>query len=381
MSGLHRLASGLAHELNNPLTALIGHAQFLQLAQSDEKVRQRAEIIVQEAERMAAILRRLVAFARPRRSEHRPLAINAVIEEAVHACRPALEERKIRPTLRLAAGLPPVLGDPEQLAQVFLSLVQNAQEAIASTGAEGEVRITSAASVPAGRLQIAVEDTGPGIPQGNLGKIFDPFFSTRRTGEGAGLGLTLCCLILKEHDGRIRAGNRPEGGARLEIDLPAHLPGRTGDNTPSAPDPPVRAADGARRILVVDDQEAVARFVSSALQMDGHLVDVALGGAPASALLAEREYDLVLMDFNMPEMRGDRLYREAAALRAPGRRVAIMTADTRGEEAAAFLAATGLPVLEKPFTIEALRGFVRRLLPPATPGTAASLPGSAPVAD
>jgi CheY-like chemotaxis protein len=287
-----------------------------------------------------------------------------VIEEAVAACRAALEERKIRPSLRLAAELPPVLGDPEQLGQVFRSLLQNAQEAIASAGAEGEIRITSAAS-PSGRVQITVEDTGPGIAQGNLGRIFDPFFTTRRTGEGAGLGLTLCCLVLKEHDGRIRAGNRPEGGARLEIELPAHLPGRTPDPAAPVADPAAAPADGARRILVVDDQEAVAQFVAGALQIDGHRVDVALGGPSASALLAEREYDLVLMDFNMPGMRGDRLYREAAALRNPGRRVAIMTADTRGAEASAFLATTGLPVLEKPFTIDALRGFVRSLLPPA----------------
>jgi signal transduction histidine kinase/DNA-binding response OmpR family regulator len=358
MGILHRLASGLAHELNNPLTALIGHAQFLQLAQTDEKVRQRADIIVHEAERMARIIRRLVAFARLRRAEHRRVLINGVIEEALSVARAGLEEHKIRTTLRLDSGLPSVQGDAEQLRQVFQHLLQNADEALASRGG-GEVSITSFAA--SGGVRVVVEDSGPGIPPGILAKVFDPFFTTRGTGEGAGLGLALCHLIVKEHRGAIRASNRPEGGARLEVDLPAEQ-GADAGLTAS-----LSGAERPRRILVVDDQESVAQFVAGALTLDGYDTDIALGSAAAVARLTERDYDLVLTDFNMPGMRADGLYREVSARRR-GVRMAVMTADV-DDDAQQFLAETHLPVLEKPFTIDAIQSFVRRLWI-AAPGAA-----------
>jgi CheY-like chemotaxis protein len=198
--------------------------------------------------------------------------------------------------------------------------------------------------------QIVVEDTGPGIPAPLLGKIFEPFFTTRGAGEGAGLGLPLCAAILKEHGGRIRAVSRPEGGARFELELP--LAG-TGKQPP--------ATGSALRLLVVDDQQAVADFVASALALDGYEVEVALGGEAASRRLREAEYDLVLMDLNMPDLRGESVYAEAQ--RAGSRAAfAVMTADAVSEDAAAFLARTHLPTLAKPFTLEALRAFVRPLL-------------------
>lgn len=363
-AGLHRLISGLAHELNNPLTALIGHAQFLLLAQADEKVGRRAEIIVQEAERMAKIVRNLVAFARPRRADRRSLALREVAEKALATHRAALEERSVRVILDLPPGLPAVMGDAEQLQQVFAHLLQNAEEAIAARGGKGEVRIAAAPDASGAGLRLVVEDDGPGIPETLLGKLFDPFVTTRSAGEGAGLGLSLCSLIVKEHQGTILAENRPEGGARIVVWLPAHAPDSPGCGPACRP-----PQDPGRRILVVDDQEAVAQFVAGALALDGHAVDTAPGGRRAAAMLQERPYDLILMDFNMPDGRGDQLYRDVRALGAPGPRVAVMTADTLDDTAAAFLAETRLPLLEKPFTIQAVRDFVRGLWsrPPLAP--------------
>jgi two-component system NtrC family sensor kinase len=284
-----------------------------------------------------------------------------VIEAAHAACRPALEERRIHARLDLAPDLPDVLGDAEQLRHVFINLLQNAQDAIVTKGGPGEVRITATRSASPERLRMTVEDNGPGIAEGILEKVFDPFFTTHGTGEGAGLGLTLCCLIVKQHGGSIQAGNRPEGGARIEVELPVAA-GWQDEAHPAAP-----GAARVRRILVVDDQEAVARFAADALQLDGHQVEVALGGAAAAARLGERDYDLVLMDFSMPGMRGDELYRRAAARKRPAPRVAVMTADKADSDAAAFLAATHLPVLQKPFSIEAIRSFVRGVLAAPAP--------------
>ncbi|MFB3816399.1 MAG: response regulator [Candidatus Methylomirabilales bacterium] len=364
---LQRLISGLAHELNNPLTALLGHAQFLLLAGADEKVGRRAEIIVQEAERMAKIVRNLVAFGRPRRPDRHPLSLREVVEAALAARRTGLEAGGTRVILDLPPDLPAVMGNAEQLQQVFTHLLQNAEEALAARGGKGEVRISGVREAAGSGLRVVVEDDGPGIPEALLGKLFDPFVTTRGAGEGAGLGLALCSAIVKEHDGTMQAENRPEGGARITIRLAAEGPGSRGCG-PGCP---------GGRILVVDDQEAVAQFVAGALALDGHVVDTAAGGRRAAAMLEEREYDLVLMDFNMPDGRGDQLYREVRARRHPGPRMALMTGDTLDQAAAAFLAEARLPLLEKPFTIQAVRDFVRALWSrPQAPEASSPAPAS-----
>ena len=341
-----RLASGLAHELNNPLAALIGHAQFLLLTQSEEKVTRRAEIIVHEAERMARVIRELVNFARPRSLAREPVALNALIETGLAPRGPELGDRKIGLTLALAPELPMVLGDPDQLRQVLTLLVQGAEQLLAARGG-GEIRVTSEVNPETGRVRIGLEDDGPPIAPALLERAFDPFVAAREGGEGANLGLALCRAIVQEHEGEIHVVNRAEVGVRFELELPAQ----------SAP---AGAAVPRMRVLVVDDQESITQFVAGALRLDGHEVDVALGGRAGMERIRSREYDLVLMDLKMPELGGPELY-AAIEQRRPCPHVTVMTGDRLDEKAEDFLARTGVPVLEKPFTIQAVREYVRRL--------------------
>ncbi|HTU02022.1 MAG TPA: response regulator [Candidatus Sulfotelmatobacter sp.] len=341
-----RLASGLAHELNNPLAALIGHAQFLLLTQPEEKVTRRAEIIVHEADRMARVIRDLVNFARPRSLAREPVAVNALIETSLASRAPELGDRKIRLTVALAPELPLVPADPDQLQQVLAQLIQSAEHVLASRGG-GEIKITSDADPEKGRVRIALADDGPPIPPALLERAFDPFVAPREGGEEPSLGLALCRAIVQEHDGEIRVLNRSEGGVRFEVELPAH-------STPAG------AAVPRMRVLVVDDQESITQFVAGALRLDGHEVDVALGGRAGMERIRSREYDLVLMDLKMPEVGGPELHAEILR-RTPRPQATIMTGDRLDEKAEEFLARTGLPVLEKPFTIQAVREYVRRL--------------------
>lgn len=234
LAAMGRLVAGVAHEMNNPLTAVLGHAQLLRLEAKDEATRQHAEIISNEAERAARIVRSLLSFARPGKPEKRPVSLNPLIEETLALRADELSIRNIAVTRDLAADIPPVAGDRHQLQQVLLNLLVNAEQAIGRGRGYGEVRIASSADPPRAWARVTIEDNGPGIPPAFLDKIFDPFFTTREIGQGTGLGLSICHAVVSEHGGKIRAENRPEGGARLEVELPvAESP------TPPRPCPPL----------------------------------------------------------------------------------------------------------------------------------------------
>lgn len=350
MVAMGHLISGVAHELNNPLTAIFGNAQLLMLGTPDEVVRQRAQDVVREADRAAKIVRNLLAFARPYKPDRQPLALNQVIEETLELRASELTSRRIAVVRSLDPCLPSVLADRHQIQQVLVNLLLNAEQALSDAPGR-EILITTHAEPAHDRVTVTIADNGSGIPPDILGRIFDPFFTTKDVGKGTGLGLAICYSILQEHGGRIRAGNRPQGGAWFEFELPAHA------GTPSAP---VRTAatqpdptpTHRKRILVADDEEAIVRFVGDSLRLLGHDVDVARDGRLAGEKLSGGDYDLVLMDMKMPGLDGVHLYEEVIRRKNAPPRVVVMTGDTISLATRAFLERTGLRCLEKPFTLE-----------------------------
>ena len=222
LSAVGELASGVAHEINNPLTTILGQAQLL-LGRTDVPlpVRARVEMMADEASRAARIVQNLLLFARHYPPERRPCAISDQVERVLALKRYQLDRDKVR-VLTEFTTCPPVWADENKIQQVLLNLVQNAHQALLRQTSD---RVLTLRVRPRGpRVVIEVIDNGPGIPADALPRIFDPFFTTKPPGEGSGLGLSVSYGIVGQHGGRLYAENRPEGGASFIVELPTGEP-------------------------------------------------------------------------------------------------------------------------------------------------------------
>jgi C4-dicarboxylate-specific signal transduction histidine kinase len=218
LSAVGELASGVAHEINNPLTTILGQAHLLG-ARPDlsDYLRERLTVISEEAARAARIVQNLLVFARHYPPERRPASLAEVARRVIDLMEYQLQRDKIRVVTEFDRCRP-VLADENQLQQVLLNLVQNAHQAMVKH--RGERTLTLRIRAVAEHAVIEVLDTGPGIAADVLPRVFDPFFTTKPPGEGSGLGLSVSYGIVTEHGGRLRVDNRPEGGAVFAIDLP-----------------------------------------------------------------------------------------------------------------------------------------------------------------
>ena len=364
LSSLGEMISGVAHELNNPLAAVMGYAQLLQGTKIQDDVRRKLEIIAVEAGRCQTIVRNLLSFARRHRPERRALSLNEIVRSVLGLMCYQLRVEGIEVLTELDSALPAIQGDPHQLQQALLNLVSNAQHAIKGTPPPRRLTVRTAAHEAGVRVE--VQDTGPGIPPEILPRIFDPFFTTKEVGQGTGLGLSIVFGIVESHQGRTAASNVPGGGALFAIDLPQ---GRGGTQVEkeswrleSGPQPPVGGVP-SKAILVVDDEEAICSLLQEVLAADGHRVDTAEDGGVARERLAARDYDLIITDLKMPGSGGRELYEEVVRQRPDlADRFVFATGDVVSTEAREFFRKTGRPFLEKPFDVRDLRRLVRTVL-------------------
>jgi two-component system NtrC family sensor kinase len=361
MSSLGQMISGVAHELNNPLAAIVGYAQLIRgAAGGDEKLAKRLEVLDREAERCRKIVGNLLSFACLRDPERKPLSLNQVVESVVALMRYQLRVNGIRIERELSPELPAIEGDAHQLEQVLVNLLTNASQAIRQTGEPGTITLETRPGA-SGVVVLEVRDTGPGIPASARARIFDPFFTTKAPGEGTGLGLSLVYGIITDHGGTIEARAQEGSGSTFRITLPGGIPTPREESKPSDAAAPREATTG--RVLVVDDDEAVARLICDALGKDDLVTRRARGGREALERLAAEAFDLIVCDVKMPDMNGERLHAELARTR-PGlaRRVLWTTGDTLGSEGEQLASRTGLDLLTKPFDLDELRALVRRRL-------------------
>ncbi len=356
MSAVGQLISGVAHELNNPLASVLGFADFLiESGEAPPSLAEPLRVIQQEAQRAAGIVKNLLTFARRQDQERRPVAIGDVLERTTALLRNQLVQLRVEPVLEVADGLPEVFGSPNQLQQIFVNLINNGAQAIATTGKPGTVTIRARPWLEG--LAVDVEDTGPGVPAELAERIFEPFFTTKREGEGTGLGLSICQGLVKEHGGRLSLRATGDGGATFTVELPAaQLPSAPGEQ-PSAP-PPARA-----RVLVIDDESHILHYMRATLEAWGHEVRTTPDGAEGLRIALEGVHDLVFTDVRMPGVGGREIY-ETLRQRAPAMadRVVFATGDTVAGDTLAFLAATGRPVLTKPFKLAELRATLATAL-------------------
>lgn len=355
LSALGELVAGVAHELNNPLTVLLGTVEVLG-EDAPPNLRARLHSMQNSIERAHRTVRGLLTFARRTPLERKRVDLADLVEKVLSVTMPDLRLLHITVEENLEPGVPQVWADSNQLQQVLLNLVTNAKQAMAAT--EGDRRLMIAIG-PAGpeRVRIVVEDTGPGIPPDLLPRVFDPFVTTKGS-HGTGLGLSISYGIVREHGGDIRAESPPGRGARFTIDLPVG----TAVMTPAVA-PPAPAADlGGRRVLVVEDDEWVREILQRHLE-HASCRTISVASAEEALERLGEGIDLVVCDFYLPGMNGLSLYHEATA-RIPGlqRRFVFLTAGLVQEEAQRFLAETNLVILQKPFTRQQLLDVVRQVL-------------------
>jgi CheY-like chemotaxis protein len=360
LAAVGQLVSGIAHELNNPLTAVAGYAQLLESAELPAELREKAARIRQEAERAGRIVSNLLLFARGGQAEKQQVQVEEVLERAVSLRAYELTVENIEVVREIPAGLPPILADPHQIAQVFLNILLNAEQAILSTRNRG--RIVLDARVEGGRLRLRVSNDGPGIAPDLLPHIFDPFVTTKPAEEGTGLGLYISRTIVREHGGEIRAESGASGGATFEVELPIESRAASRSRPTTARAARGQAARG-RRVLVVDDEPSVAYLIADALEQDGCDVRVHTESRRALSEAQNEPFDLAVVDVRMPGLDGPAFFRVLRQQGSPlADRLLFTTGDTLARETAVFLEQARLPFLPKPFHVEELQERVRAAL-------------------
>ena len=360
LATMGNLLAGVAHELNSPLSVILGHVGLFAATAVDDSARARAREIGEAAERCVRIVRSFLTMARRHPPERGPVSLNHLLRDAVELLALGLRVDNVDVRLDLESDLPPMWADGHQLKQLAVNLIANARHALREAPLPRRLSIVTRYEVQSRRVRIEVADTGPGIPPEILARVFEPFFTTKPEGEGTGLGLALARGIVEGHGGTLSVESRPGEGARVLIELPVETPPVTNDESE-----PLEAAlrVPGKSILVVDDEPAVAALLAEGLSRDGYKVDTAANGAVALEKLAAQTYDLIISDSGMPVLSGPELYREVER-RDPhlARRFVFVTGDILNSRTRAFLARTGAPQLEKPFTLESLKLVVRRAL-------------------
>jgi two-component system NtrC family sensor kinase len=368
LAAVGQLVSGVAHELNNPLTSIAGLSEFLlEQKEISKKDRGHLKVIHEQAERAGRIVRNLLTFARKEPGEREPVDLNDVVQRTLQLMEYDLKLKDIEVRRDLRAALPRVLGDNHSLLQVVLNLLTNAAQAVAENGA-GRHRAITVSTWFDDQVHLRVTDTGPGINDVVAQNVFTPFFTTKEPGKGTGLGLSITYTIVENHGGRITVERPATGGAAFRVDLPPIAPG-TVIPAPSArppapaPAPPAPTASSAKRtILLVDEDPAVRRMVKALFGRDGHEVEVARNPQHALELAQRGGFDLIIADARAATRGSGKLFVEELVARLPTLRdrTIVATGDV-GAATEETLTRLGLRYVRKPFNLRDLRDEAARL--------------------
>ncbi len=356
MAAVGQLISGVAHELNNPLTAILGYSQLLlSSGQMPAQGMEYSDKLYKQAQRTHRIVQNLLSFARQHKPERIAVQLNQILQDTLALRDYDLRLSNVRVHYDLAPDLPMTAADPHQLQQVFLNLVNNAVDAILEHSKDGDLWVSTKAID--GRLVVEFKDSGPGVKDAS--RVFDPFYTTKPVGKGTGLGLSICYGIVSEHGGSIRVSNLQPSGACFTIELPHQ---RTAATEHLVPDGEAVAARGAR-ILLVDHDVSVLEAVEAILRDGNHEVRAAASLPEAQRLLGEHEFDAVVADSQVRASNGAENLQDWLNANNPelGRRLVWMSASAM-PSSAELHADNGLFVLQKPFKATDLLNAVELVL-------------------
>jgi two-component system NtrC family sensor kinase len=365
------LLAGVAHELNNPLAIVMGRASLLEdKCEALPELQHDAQRIREAAERCGRIVRTFLNMARSRPAQRAMVSLNELVLAATDMLGYGLRSHGIELALRLDPELPEVTADADQIGQILLNLLVNAQQALAGQGS-GERRLELSTGLEPGRsgpdavqpqVWLRVVDSGPGVPMALRARLFESFFTTKPEGAGTGLGLAVSRTLARDHGGDLVHEDTPAGqGARFRLTLPTSV-AIAGHSAAVPLDSPSGDAHG--RVLVVDDEAEIADLMRAMLESAGYEVATAESGAVALEMLAEARFDAIVSDLRMPDMDGAQLWRQVRA-RDPAlaRRMLFVTGDTLSPSARLFLDEGRCPSLDKPFArndlLERVQALVR----------------------
>jgi len=382
MVALGSLLSGVAHELNNPLCAVLGYAQLMQLEPIEGKVRKGVDVILREADRAAKIINDLLRVSRREKPEKRPLGLSGVLLKTLERRSYDLRSSRVEVATRLDPELPLVLGDFHQLQLVFNNLITNAQQAMFDHRGSGTLSVRG--EHKNGSVVLTFADDGPGIAEENLRRVFDPFFTTKGVGKGVGLGLSVCFAIVRDHAGVIRVSCLPGGrGAVFTVEIPMASPealaaaGRAeapadqaiaGGGSPGARASADPGGSGAPRlgprVLIAEAEPHVQDVLVELLAGLGYRADTAETGESTVAKIKSQDYEAVIADFEMPNLGGQDLLDTLGSLKPKLlRRVIFLASDAARPQLLEFASTTGNLLMGKPFRLDAMREALRRLFP------------------
>lgn len=365
LAAIGQMVSGVAHELNNPLTAILGISDLLRERATDDASRRQIDLVQKQARKAAELVQDLLTFSRPSPPKNQRVRLDDLAKRAIAMQGIAMASQGVTVSCEAPENLPDIQADPSHMVQVFVNLLANAGQAIASVRDHGRIRIHL--GIVGGKAEILIDDDGPGISGEVRSKMFDPFFTTRRASGGTGLGLTICLVIIKEHGGTIEAQSAPEGGARFRILLPV-------SQSPS----PLRAKSELARpdgikglsVLVVEDEAGIRELIEEGLKARGAVVETVSTGEEAWSQLSTRGYHAVLCDFNLGDIGGLELFdRVLSRMAGKHPQFLFMTGEHLEPPLVSALEKKGVRAVQKPFQISELASVLEEFIAsaPASP--------------
>ena len=360
MSAVGQLIAGVAHELNNPLTAILGYAELLESEGLNTRAQDYVGKLFKQAQRTHRVVQNLLSFARQRTPQREEVDIRKVLDETLALRDYDLKTNNIRVEREAPSEPAMVVADPHQIEQVFLNILNNAVDAILETGRTGKVKVRI--YWQNGHVCTQFSDDGPGLKDPK--RIFDPFYTTKSVGKGTGLGLSICYGIVKEHGGDITANNSPDGGAVIEVKLPsASAVAVAPDETKVATRPHVGAVSG--RVLLVEEEESVLEFERDVLAGAGAAVVTARTSEDVKTRLLSEHFDAIIMNGKMPgewNARESYTWLKSNCQAMEGHVLFTFSNGVEPTDGRAFLQENNVPYLVKPFEVAELIAQTRRLL-------------------
>jgi len=361
LSSVGEMAAGVAHELNNPLTAIIGYSNLLMDKDIPEEIAKQIEIINQQSQRCQNIVSNLLMFSRRYEAKQDSVDLNELAKTTIALTAYDMRSSGITIEEKYEDGLPLAFIDGNKIQQVLVNLFQNARYAV-EQNENGEKKIGITTKKQNNLLEIEVSDTGIGIGPEKIQKIFDPFYTTKKVGEGTGLGLSISYGIIKEHGGDIYVRSKPGKGTQFVIKLPFGTAGEK--NAAKIEKGDVEEVEFRKKtVLVIDDEEVIRDVLNLYLSDEGHAVDSTESAIKALEMIKRKNYDMIFSDVRMPDMNGLKFLEKLNEINEPlAQKVVFITGDSMSLDSIGNGNGFKNLILTKPFTINDVKGVFQKVV-------------------